>query len=550
MNSGKQPGGAEQSGTPKKFDLSKIKSSALNQKPAPDRATPRVQVPVDLPPTLAEQPVVSSGELVPRYDPSSPMVIIEALPLIVDQAGRVCCVITEGLHKRAEPVRSIRGVGFIRAEAVRQRLKLKRNGLNELVEDIVAYGEENAPRLPVYHRVAPVEGGIELYLGEPQFTRVRVKAGKVEILGIPSEVLFRPSTIASALPVPAESGSDKALRAILNVSDRDYQFILAWVTYTMAHPKVDGSKYVFLVVSGDQGTGKSFLTRVLSLLVDPNRAGIQAFPSRVEDLALVMGSSHVVCIDNMRSFKAQMSDLLCMASTGGSVSTRALYTDSALSTKNLHGACIFNGIHSFVAQSDLAQRCLTIRLSRIESMKFRSESEMMELFGRHHPEIFRYLLDLIAKIFENLSRVELKSPERMIDFCRWLAAFEVAENLPAGALQLAYSESLRQSQLDTLMDNTLAAAIIEFAVSRVRGEWSGSPADFLSGLNATVSQGTVYSREWPKNPTALGRRLPGMKASLATQGIHVESTRGKTRQITIRVDNDQAEEEFDEDSVF
>ncbi|WP_156826620.1 hypothetical protein [Marinobacterium rhizophilum] len=548
--------------------MSKIKGSALNQKPASDHAgpstpapsppgstlipsVPRAHTPVDLPPpTPAKLPGVLSGQLVPLHNPSSPMAIIEGLTLIIDQAGRVCCIIPEGLHRRAEPVKSTRGVNFLRTVAVRQGLQLRRNGLNELVEDIVAYGEESAPRLPVYHRVAPVSGGIELYLGDQQFTRVRVTAGNVEILENPSEVLFCPSPISSALPVPAENGSDKALRAILNVSDLDYQFILAWVTYTMAHPKVNGSKYVFLVVSGDQGTGKSFLTRVLSLLVDPNRVGIQAFPSKAEDLALFMGSSHVVCIDNMRSIKSQMSDLLCMASTGGTVSTRALYTDGALSTKNLHGACIFNGIHSLVAQSDLAQRCLTIRLSRIDGAKYRSESEMMELFEQHHPEIFRYLLNLISKIFNHLPSVEPANPERMIDFCRWLAAFEAAENLPAGVLQLAYSESLRQSQLDTLMDNTLAAAIIEFAVKRIRGQWTGSPADFLNELNAMVSQGTVYSREWPKNPTALGRRLPGLKASLATQGIHIESTRGKARQITIRIDQNQAEEVFDEANIF
>ncbi|KEA63903.1 putative ATP-binding protein [Marinobacterium lacunae] len=460
----------------------------------------------------------------------------EPLPLIADQQGRACFVVNEGLHLRAVPVESNRGQSIVRGEILKRGGTPNRSTIREWTDEILAIASESADHCAVYSRVAPCDGGIEIYLGDVAHSRVRVTSSRVDVLEDQSDILFSPSPNELALPLPAETGSLHALRQLMNVNDMDFWLIIAWVTYTLAHAKVEGSKYVFLVLSGDQGTGKSFISRILQKLIDPSRLGIQVLPSRAQDLALVMQSSHVVAFDNMRGFKANTSDLLCIASTGGVINDRKLYTDQDIASKALHGAIIFNGVHKFVSQSDLAQRCLTIALTPIMRGNIRSESELLAIFDKHHPEIFRYLLGIISKIFVYLPDVKPIKPERMIDFCSWLAAFEIAEALTDGTLQAAYSENLSSAQLETLMDNSLASTIVTFCENQGGCMWTGTPTQFYQELCGIVSQRTQFSRDWPHNPIALGKRLIGLKASLSSQGINIEMSRGRQRNITIYID--------------
>jgi hypothetical protein len=123
----------------------------------------------------------------------------------------------------------------------------------------------------------------------------------------------------------------------------------------------------------------------------------------------------------------------------------------------------------------------------------------------------------------------------MLDFVRWLAAMEKAQGVPAGVFQLEYSEAIRHGQLDSLQENVLAAAVMEFAEGLPGGEWSGTPAGLLLELNKKASRGTQRSRDWPQNPIALSKRLVPLQAGLATQGIDLEFGRGRQRRITIKV---------------
>jgi hypothetical protein len=114
---------------------------------------------------------------------------------------------------------------------------------------------------------------------------------------------------------------------------------------------------------------------------------------------------------------------------------------------------------------------------------------------------------------------------------------EKVRKIPAGIYQGAYSDVLHEAQLDSLMENLLSSMIIEFTVTRKKmretGQWSGTPAQLMSELNDLSPHKNVRSEEWPQNAIALSKRLNALKASLRTQNISVELTRGKQRTITI-----------------
>jgi hypothetical protein len=124
------------------------------------------------------------------------------------------------------------------------------------------------------------------------------------------------------------------------------------------------------------------------------------------------------------------------------------------------------------------------------------------------------------------------NPERMIDFVRWLAALEGVKGIPAGSYQSAYSHVLEQAQLDSLLENPLAAAVVGL-VESLDSPWSGEPTELLEELGYHATTGIQRSNLWPKNAIQMSKRLRSFQASLGTQGISITFGRGKKRHITI-----------------
>ncbi len=407
--------------------------------------------------------------------------------------------------------------------------------IDDVVNQMEALAEIAAPTVPVWYRVAPIEGGVEIDVGDQEHTRIRVTAGKVEVVTTGSETLFYRSHLSEPMVLPAERGDYRLLKQYLNVSDVDFLLLIGWISYTLALPKGPTTAYVIALLQGGQGTGKSWISNVLLRLLDPSAVGVQLFPSSANDLSIAGQHAHVLAYDNMRSFRQLMADVLCIASTGGAISSRSLYTDDRQHVLRLQVALILNGIHDFINQPDLAQRCLPIRTLNIDESARKSYAEMLATFEADLPVIFRGILDLIAAVLQHLPSAVVTHPERMIAFSKWLAAIELATGVPPGVYQAAYSASMREAQLDSLMQNLLASAVVSFAEGIKDGTWSGTPSDLLDELSGPIPPDQLRSREWPGNPIALSKRLNALAASLATQGIDIQFSRGKERLITLTV---------------
>lgn len=419
-------------------------------------------------------------------------------------------------------------------ECARQEgIQLRQRELVEVNHLLEAYAEQYAETTDVWYRVAKIEGGVELDVGDEAQTRIRITPGKVEIITAGSPVVFVRGSNTLPLVMPAEEGDLSLLKKYLNVAPTEQLLLKAWITYLIAHPKGQGTKYVFLVIQSGEGCGKSILAGFLLSILDPSSIGVQSFPANAKDLAIAGLHAHVLAFDNLRSFKDHMADTLCIASTGGSIASRKLYSDADQQAIRLHVAVILNGIHNFIDQPDLRQRILQVHPRPIGPSQRKSEEQLREELAIDQPYIMRGLYDLTAKVLEQLPHAELQNPERMIEFSQWLAALEKVDEAPTGVYQGLYSDVLRQGQLDTLMDNPLAAAIIQFADGQHEWPWSGTPTDLHNTLNRIVGVNTQRSREWPQNPIALSKRIAPLQAGLQSQGIRIELSRGKERTVTI-----------------
>jgi hypothetical protein len=414
-------------------------------------------------------------------------------------------------------------------------LLLTTDDLDEIMSQLEALCELTGEQDEVSSRVAQIDNGIEIDVADDAQTRIVVRPGKVQVITKGSTTKFCRSSNFLPYPIPAEKGDLNRLLPYLNLMELDCWLLIAWICYTLAHAKVPTTKYVFLVLRGDRGGGKTVMCEIiLSALVGPSTIGVQTFPGSPQDLAIAAQNAHVLFYDNMRKLSPVMSDTLCIASTSGSFSTRKLYSDDQLHASYLHCAMVLNGIHAFVDQDDLAQRCMALALQPIPPANRMSEKELSSRFEQDLPVIFRGILDLIAGILTHLPTIEPMYPERMLDFVLWLAAMEKALGLPEGELQRCYSDNLIGAVRDSLQDNPLAAALMDLSQQHKQQAWVGTPTELLLRLGQIAGPQVITTHAWPQSEISLSLRLKKLISPLRGAGVDVVvGRRGRTRQITV-----------------
>lgn len=482
---------------------------------------------------IAVRPILTGSE---RF----PYSLLRNLDVVQSKTGRAYLRISVNGNDFCLPVGSKAADQLLRQAALVQGFVLRKRDLAEINDMLCAHAEALSEHLDVWYRVAKLPDGIEIDLGDDAHTRVRISPDGVIVMKAGSQTLFFRTGSTRAFAQLADQGDLSRLNKYVNVTPMEQLLFLAWLTYTLAHPKAPGTAYVFLVVKGDQGSGKSFLTRIILSLVDPSRVGIRMLPRNSRDLGITLSQTHVAAFDNVRGFSTDIADTLCVTATGGAIPSRKLYSDDTEHVQHVHGAVVLNGIHAFISQPDLAQRCLTVLLKPLPTGARRSEAELIAEFDADLPYILRGAFELIASIFRQLPAVENTNSERMLDFVTWLGAMERVDNVPPGTYQAAYSHVLHEAELDTLLDHPLAAAIFDFARSLSGGEWSGTPTELYERLCFFVPDSTQRSKYWPSSSIAMSKRLTQLIAGLRDQGVVITVGRSKQRHITIKVT-----EEFD-----
>lgn len=121
-------------------------------------------------------------------------------------------------------------------------------------------------------------------------------------------VPFRRPPGMRPLPDPRPGGSVDALRPFVNVgSDADFMLIVAWLAAALR----PAGPCPILILQGEQGSAKSFTSRVLRRLIDPHATPIRSEPRDERDLMIAAFGSWVVVLDNLSRLTPWLSDALC-----------------------------------------------------------------------------------------------------------------------------------------------------------------------------------------------------------------------------------------------
>ncbi len=395
---------------------------------------------------------------------------------------------------------------------------------------IEARAKFDGPVRAVTVRIA--EHGDKLYLdlGDPEWRAVEVDADGWRIVAEPP-VRFRRPGAMRALPVPERGGTIEELRPYVNVaSGSDWTLLVAW---TLAALRPSGP-YPVLVVTGEQGSCKSTLVRVLCDLLDPRSYRERTAVKDNHDLAVAAENSHVVAFGNLSNLHQWQSDALCSLASGGGFTTREFFTTRGEAVFDFARPIILNGIGEFVTRPDLADRSVRLELEAMPDNKRQTEREFLLCFEALRPRILGALLDVVATGLRNQPHVRTERLPRMADFARWSIACEPAFGKPGAFLQ-AYEAMQGGFVAATIDDDPVAAGICKLA--RQADGWQGTAEALLKELVALNgdSRGTL-----PKSPRGLSDAVKRLQPVLRGAGIQVERRRagGKLRARTIRLYGD------------
>ena len=462
--------------------------------------------------------------------------LIESLKLGTDKNGVAFAVaMPEGRNARAVLLAdTVNARRLISHEAKKQSLLLTSRQSDELQKELIAHAEASGEKFDISIRVKSTKSGIEIDLGDVKDQVIKLSNGQVSILESGSEAVFHQPSASLPFTIPSQQGNINKIHPYINMAEIDGWIFIAWLMYVLSTARDSNSPYPILVLIAGQGSAKTTTCKlIIRSLVDPSAMGVQGFPKNRQDMVLASNNCHVLIYDNLRRLSEAWSDTLCIASTGGNDPTRKLYTDSGMVNHTLKVPLVLNGIHDFVTEPDLAQRCIRLELKNIAESDRQDEQTFTDKFNRDLPSIFRGLLDLTASVLNCLDDVEVTHPQRMQRFVKYLAAIEHVYGWPKSLLQGHYANIVKHTQGDAVLEDPLASTIHELITTTSKGKLDFTPSQLLNELRQSLPPGDPRYRQLPQSPISLSKRLSAQKTALASLGIDIQLSRSKERRIII-----------------
>src|SRR5262245_42032830 len=424
----------------------------------------------------------------------------------------------------------IRGHGFrqwLRHQFFRKtKTGANSDALQVATETIAAKATFEGDEHDVHCRIAGQGGAIYIDLGDKDWKAIRVTNAGWGIVADPP-VRFQRAPSIRELPIPHRDGSIELLRPFCNLSEDGFTLFVA-VLLAGLRPR---SNYPVALITGEQGTGKSSLVRILAHLIDPRMPEQRSAPRTEEDLLVAAKGQHFLSFDNVSGLPDWLSDAICRLSTGGGAGKRRLYTDEDEVLFSGRRLVAINGIEDVAVRPDLVDRAVMLALEPIGEKQRRDEAEYDAEFDRIAPKVLGALLDGVVTGLRDLAATRIADKPRMADFALWAEACTRAY-WPAGTFLAAYRANLAASVDLVLEASPVGEAVQLFMADRTA--WEGTASALLPLLTGVVTEQAPREKSWPKTADVLSGKLRRVAPALRRTGIHVTFDRsGHTRTIHI-----------------
>src|SRR6266478_2797419 len=402
--------------------------------------------------------------------------------------GTAFADITVDGHRETWPIHSKRFRGWLR-----RRYYQATGGaagaaeIRSALDLLEARAQFDGPERAIHIRIVEHAGHIYLDLADEHWRAVDIGPGGWRVIGCPPVRFRRPAGMLP-LPVPQQGGSIECLNSFLNLESRDdFVLIVAWL---LAALRPNGP-YPLLAISGEQGSAKTVLSKLLKALIDPNAAPVRSLSREERELMIAANNGYLLAFDNVSGLPVWLSDALCRLASGGSFAVRQLYTDDEEVLFEAARPILINGIEEVISRPDLGDRAIFLTLAPIGEAQRRPESELWREFEIARPRMLGALLDAVVHGLRAMGGVHLDQLPRMADFALWATACETAL-WPAGTFARAYAAN-RRAAIESIIEADPVATCVR-AIMMDRAVWTGSASDLLrlcaERARADISGGT------------------------------------------------------------
>ncbi|WP_332236841.1 hypothetical protein [Sporolactobacillus sp. KGMB 08714] len=208
--------------------------------------------------------------------------------------------------------------------------KFKKTAKTEAINQASLYFESQAMYEGNGHyqtinlRAAKSPDGYCYDLTNAKWDKIKITASGCARLNTDAPLFFRSSS-AKAQPDPLFPGDVRLLLNHVHLRNQQDEILLLVYLITCLIPDIS---HVVLVLNGEKGAAKSTTMRMLKKIIDPSKIELLVLPKTIDNLAVTLTQNYMPCFDNLGALTKEQSNLLCVASTGGGISKRRLYTDA------------------------------------------------------------------------------------------------------------------------------------------------------------------------------------------------------------------------------
>jgi hypothetical protein len=434
--------------------------------------------------------------------------------LFHDEGSRGYMTVTVAHGRRTYPIRSSDASLWLSKRYYDTNHKaIADRSMEEVVRLLEAKARFEGPQLAVNLRVGgDVSSEISIDLGREDGLLVALKPGSWSI-GHETAIKLVRSPGFGELPLPAASGELNKLKHLLGLDEQNWALVLAFMLLCLR----PNGPYMLLLVEGEQGTGKSFLCKIIKLIIDPNQVEKARLPETQRDLMIHAKDYFLLVFDNVSGMRGDLSDALCVLATGGGFATRRLYTDDELFVFNFCRPVVINGIADFVNRPDLLERSIPLRLSSIGEGTRKTEQEMLDEFRQILPGILAGLYGIVASALANPASTRAAVTLRMADCERWLAACEPFTGLAKGSFVSTIKASQDEVFVDRAHNDPVVGEIIKLLE---KGFFKGTVSELYFRIAPLEWSDR---RHFPPTPSHLSRHLARQRPAMAKMGIFMEA---------------------------
>lgn len=452
----------------------------------------------------------------------------EGVELFHDDYQRPCITFSSGAKGQHTYYLTSRSAQLKLTEIIYKKLgrTVTAQTFKEVLSALQAVAIFDGEKKKVHLRIARHGNTVVLNLANEQGQVVVIDKDGARIT-TDSPVAFINSPNMAPIPAPQDDDGTAILefQKLFNLRDDLFHRIIAFMINVM---KPEGP-YLMLMVEGEQGSGKSELSRTIKMLVDPSHAAKLRMPSNERDLMIIAKDAHLMVFDNISGLKRDMSDSFCSLLTGGGYGARKLYTDDELQIFFETRPLLINGITDIANRPDLLERSLSLRLPTMPEGQRKTEEELRRRLEELRPEILGFLCKALSCALRNFDNVETPTSVRMADAAKWLVAAEPALGVPEGTMLNVIISSQNDIVIESMYKNSLAIALINCIETNA---FEGHVAELF-----TIIQEYREKTDWtfPKTASHLSNNLRQLRPALEKIGVIVEFGVRDRKGQTVRV---------------